>query len=207
MRTRRFGLVFCVVVALALAPTLAQAAVFTGTDQGVDISLEEMIVDSTLNLWLTLSTSEYNGPGDYLHGISVKATNQLEASDITVVDPPNPDADWTTSLGHITNNTTGPDGNVLGSGEGWFSTIYTASNFGIGVPDSSFSFHYAIDITGLSVLSDPSVKIIYVDDQGYKANGLTSTTLAPVPEPGTLLLLGSGLVSMGATARRRSRRK
>ncbi len=163
----RFSLALAVAAVLGLAATPAEALLFTGTAEGVNISLETMLDDSTLSLWLTLDISMYSGPGAFLHGISLKAVNPLTSTDI-VVDLPDPDGNWTTVLGQITANTTGPT-NDTGSGSGWFTTFFSADNFGVGVPDGLLEFHYEIDTTGLSVLADPSFKAIYVFEFGPKA--------------------------------------
>lgn len=205
MRRTRFGLGFCVVVALALTPTLGQAAVFTGTDQGVTITLDETLSGNLLDIVLTLDTSGYTGPGDFLHAISLKAVEPIELGDITEVALPGGTGDWDTVLGQLNNS------GSIGSGSGWFSSLYNVDVTGLGVPDGPYVFQYQIDLTAgsttSSVLSDPPFKALYVYTTGEKANGLTSITLAPVPEPGTLLLIGSGLVGMGSAARRRHRRK
>ena len=69
-----------------------------------------------------------------------------------------------------------------------------------GLPNGQVYYVTIVDDSGISQLD-------FYSDAGHCANdgyGIDRFTAAPVPEPGTLLLLGAGL--MGLAARRRSRR-
>ena len=68
----------------------------------------------------------------------------------------------------------------------------------------SLTFNTAFFPNGFSA-GNMFVQYIYQDANGNWQNGVPAGNTAPVPEPTTLLLLGSGLAALGLKARRRKR--
>jgi hypothetical protein len=97
------------------------------------------------------------------------------------------------SLSGLSVNVTSADINVFAS-----ALSYSFGNFAFADPDVSWSFDASSSTTtqtGFTTLGTPNWEDLSVEFD------------TPVPEPGSMLLLGSGLMGLAASARRRLRRK
>ncbi|MBM3803286.1 MAG: hypothetical protein FJW26_13375 [Acidimicrobiia bacterium] len=166
------------VLALGLLPGSALAdSIFVGSDQGMNFTLQHSESGGVHNVSLLLDTSGYTGTGTHLHAMSLKLFSSLDLSNITVIDLPGTDADWSLFLGQTNANTTFARGNQLGSGNGFFSEVFTANAGGPDVPGGGLNFAWTFAGPGLQLQPQPTFKAVFVDDGFRKSGSITEVVM------------------------------
>lgn len=154
----------------------------------------------TFDIILTLDTSSTSVVGPLLPAVAVKVastgTGVLESAPAIV-------GGWTEVDGGLNAN------GCSGSGSGFVCTQANTFANAPTVPNGTYVWVFDVTIptgTLFTGATQASVKALYgaIGNNGFQNNGITSEdiTLQPVPEPGTLALFGTGLLSLAAMVRR-----
>jgi PEP-CTERM motif-containing protein len=149
------------------------------------------------DIFLTVDTSDTTLPGDLLNAVAPKVSSSFVA--ITFVSGPF----GTVQDGGIAS------GGCNGSGAGFFCSGGTGLAIGSG---DVYSWEWAITLAAPGDLftgsDEASIKASFVTPKGGNG-GITSEDItlqpgSPVPEPSTLMLLGTGALGIAGAIKRRS---
>lgn len=184
---------------LGVTPASANSITFEGSIYTLTYN-PVPVATNTYEFIYTADTSAYSGGGNFLDDVALKVANSIVSA--TLVSAPGGIGNWVLSLGGL------DAGGCSGSGGGFDCADATSLGSFNAVPGPTYTWVFDINVGGASLLTADNAAVIkarYVDSNDNKVGGLLSQniTMTPVPEPATIALFGSGLLSLAGFIRRR----
>jgi len=157
----------------------------------------------TFQITFDVNDSTYTGGGSYLHAAAIKVAPSSSILSASLVSAP---------TGFALFGVEGLGSNGCSSGNAGY-VCFQSFGRGAAVAGSPFDFVFNVTVqtgTLLTGLDGASAKALYVNAQGLKTGALFSenitlgTPTSATPEPGSYLLMGSGLAALALLLRRRT---